>query len=125
MIKHRVVLWSDVNEEAIKQIIEEDTYLPVIAACEINNAVDNKAVMILLNTKILIKAISKTPANLDNSVGITASGYVRLGYLRRENQKDEIFNFIDKLKGRKIEGYLTKSLDGIHFETEDDDDIPF
>ena len=112
-IVHSFISWSDVNAAAIRTIIQEEGWLNVIAACEKTNPVDAKAVMILLDVETLISKISGTPANLNKSQGVTANGYIRIGYLERGTPKAEIYDFIATQNGSFISGYLVRDGDEI------------
>lgn len=115
-IVHPFISWSDVNAAAIRAIIQEEGFLNVIAACEKTNPVDKKAVMILLDVEMLISKISRTPANLNKSQGVTANGYIRIGYLEMDGwgtPKAEIYDFIATQNGSFISGYLVRDGDEI------------
>jgi len=96
-IIHPFVFWNDVNNKVIREIINEDGYLNVIASCEKTNPVDSKSVIILLNVETLVSRISGTPVNLNDSQGLTVKGFIRIGYLQWqgwEKQKAEIYDFL-------------------------------
>jgi len=114
-IIHPFVFWNDVNNKVIREIINEDGYLNVIASCEKTNPVDSKSVIILLNVETLVSRISGTPVNLNDSQGLTVKGFIRIGYLQWqgwEKQKAEIYDFLMTRKGLSILGNLVP--DGEH-----------
>ena len=125
-IIHPFVFWNDVNNRVIREIINEDGYLNVIASCEKTNPVDSKAVIILLNVETLVSRISGTPVNLNDSKGVIVKGFIRIGYLQWqgwEKKKAEIYDFLTTRKGLSILGNLVP--DGEHgalkFESLGDD----
>ena len=125
-IIHPFVFWNDVNNRVIREIINEDGYLNVIASCEKTNPVDSKSVIILLNVETLVSRISGTPVNLNDSQGVIVKGFIRIGYLQWqgwEKKKAEIYDFLTTRKGLSILGNLVP--DGEHgalkFESLGDD----
>lgn len=112
-IKHPFIFWSDINDSIIRAIIQDKGYLKVTVSCEQNNPVDTKAIMVLLDVKTLLEEIGGTPANLNQSQGITANGYIRIGYLKWKDfaeQKANIYDIIKEQDGLYLDGVLT--LDG-------------
>lgn len=131
-IKHPISVWSDINTRVLRAVLDEhDGALPVIAAVEPNNSVGLKAVMVLLNIKNLAYALGGTPADLGESTGVTASGYLRIGYLSRMNGKAEIHDWLLQQPDWSIAGELVADgeLAGFRFEwaapDPDDSEIPF
>lgn len=131
-IKHTISVWSDINMRVLRAVLDEhDGALPVIAAVEPDNPVDQGAVMILLSIKHLIHALGGTPADLGESTGVTASGYLRIGYLSRMNGKAEIHDWLLQQPEWSIAGELIADGELAVFQFEwtapdpDDSEIPF
>jgi hypothetical protein len=87
--------------------------------------------MSLLNIKHLVYALGGTLADLGESTAVTASGYLRIGYLSRMNGKAEIHDWLLQQPEWSIAGKLAADGELAVFRFEwtapdpDDSEIPF